>query len=193
MNTGRGTPTIAFIHGCRIPGRSQPNLTVNYALGYELETGLFYWNLPLPQYLAPILEGQTGGAPYGLGATQPDYLDFSPMVGFAWAVGKDQKTVIRGGGGMYWDTQPIWQHFREGAAIGPLGDGRTTLASTHLPTRFLGSSIFRPLPRLPMGASIPVGRHQPDARGVPEYREPATARARSRSWRRRRLRAARTR
>ena len=91
---------------------------------------MFYSNLPLPQYLAPILEGQTGGEPYGLGATQPNSADFSPIVGFAWALGKDKKTVIRGGGGMYWDTQPIWQHFREGAAIGPLGDGRTTLAAS---------------------------------------------------------------
>jgi len=136
-----------------------PNLTVNYALGYELETGLFYNNLNLPQYLAPILEGQTGGAPYGLGATQPDYLDFSPIVGFAWAVGKDRKTVIRGGGGMYWDTQPIWQHFREGAAIGPLGDGRTTLASTAftVPAGFGPVINFQTASLLPAGASIPLG------------------------------------
>ena len=123
----------------------------------KVETGLFYNNLPLPQYLAPILEGQTGGAPYGLGATQPDYLDFSPVVGFAWAVGKDQKTVIRGGGGMYWDTQPIWQHFREGAAIGPLGDGRTTLASTAFTNTIPGVINFQTASLLPVGSSIPLG------------------------------------
>ncbi|HTS76670.1 MAG TPA: carboxypeptidase-like regulatory domain-containing protein [Bryobacteraceae bacterium] len=134
-----------------------PSFTLNYSLGYDLETGLFYSNLNLPQYLAPILEGQTGGAPYGLGATQPNYLDFSPIVGFAWAVGKDKKTVIRGGGGIYWDTQPIWEHFREGAAIGPLGDGRTTLASTAFTNTLPGVFNFQTLSPLPVGASIPLG------------------------------------
>lgn len=133
------------------------NLTVNYALGYELETGLFYSNLNLPQYLSPILEGQTGGVAYGLSPTPPNYLDFSPIVGFAWAIGKDRKTVIRGGGGMYWDTQPIWQHFREGAAIGPLGDGRTTLASTAFTNTLPGVINFQTASLLPVGASIPLG------------------------------------
>ena len=54
------------------------NLTVNFGLGWEVETGLFYSNIPLPQFLSPILEGQTGGVPYGLGATQPNKKDFSP-------------------------------------------------------------------------------------------------------------------
>ena len=49
--------------------------------------------------------------------------------------------MIRGGGGMYWDTQPIWQHFREGAAIGPLGDGRTTLAASAFTNTIPGISI----------------------------------------------------
>jgi len=134
-----------------------PSLTINAALGYDLETGLFYSNLPLPQYLAPILEGQTGGAPYGLGATPSNKADFSPIVGFAWAIGKDKKTVIRGGGGMYWDTQPIWQHFREGAAIGPLGDGRTTLAATAFTNTIPGIINFNTGTLLQVGAPLPLG------------------------------------
>lgn len=133
-----------------------PSFTLNFGLGYDLETGLFYSNLPLPQYLAPILEGQTGGVPYGLGATQPNSKDFSPMVGFAWALGKDKKTVIRGGGGIYWDTQPIWQHFREGAAIGPPGDGRTTLAASAFTNTIPGIiDIFKQAP-VPVGAPLPL-------------------------------------
>jgi Carboxypeptidase regulatory-like domain len=106
------------------------NLTINFGLGWEVETGLFYSNIPLPHFLSPIFEGQTGGVPYGLGATQPNKTDFSPSFGFAWSIDKSKKTVIRGGGGMYWDTQPIWEHFREGSSIGPVGDGRTTLAAS---------------------------------------------------------------
>jgi Carboxypeptidase regulatory-like domain len=135
-----------------------PSLTLNFALGYELETGLFYGNLPLPQYLAPILEGQTGGAPSGLGATQPNTADFSPIIGFAWAVGKDKKTVIRGGGGMYWDTQPIWQHFREGAAIGPLGDGRTTLAASAFTNTIPGIIDINTQSVIPVGSALPINQ-----------------------------------
>ena len=113
-----------------------PSFTLNAGLGYDLETGLFYSNLPLPQYLAPIVSSQT--IPGGLGATQSNKRDFAPQIGFAWALGKTKKTVIRGGAGIYWDTQPIWEHFREGAAIGPLGDGRTTLAASAFTNIFPG-------------------------------------------------------
>jgi len=135
----------------------KPSFTLNFGLGYDLETGLFYSNLRLPQYLAPILEGQTGGVPSGLGATQPNYHDFAPQFGFAWALGKGRKTVIRGGAGLYWDTQPIWQHFREGASIGPPGDGRTTLAPSAFTNIFSGIinlSTFQPVP---VGAPLPLG------------------------------------
>jgi len=134
----------------------KPNLTINLGLSYDLETGLFYGNLPLPQYLAPIVNSST--IPTGLTPTHSNKLDFAPQIGFAWALGKDKRTVIRGGGGMYWDTQPIWQHFREGAAIGPPGDGRTTLAASAFTNTFpgilaLGAKGFAPLP---VGAPLPV-------------------------------------
>jgi len=134
------------------------NLTVNYGLGYEVETGLFYSNIPLPQFLAPINEGQTDGLAYGLGATQPNKTDFSPTFGFAWSPGKDKKTVIRGGGGMYWDTNPIWEHFREGASIGPVGDGRTTLAASAFTNTIQGILNFTsgaPVP-VPVGTALPI-------------------------------------
>lgn len=137
----------------------RPTFTLNYGLAYDYESGLFYSNLPLPQYLAPILKGQTNGVPYGLNATPPNTHDFSPSIGFAWALGKDKKTVIRGGGGIYWDTQPIWQHFREGAAIGPPGDGRTTLAASAFTNTIPGIQVIsaQGINPLPVGSPIPLG------------------------------------
>jgi hypothetical protein len=139
----------------------RPNLTINFGLAYDLETGLFYSNLALPQYLSPILEGQTGGEPYGLGATQPNKKDFSPAFGFAWALGKDKKTVIRGGGGIYWDTQPIWQHFREGSSIGPPGDGRSTLAASAFTNTIPGilqlGCASAPVCPVSVGEAMPLG------------------------------------
>ena len=131
------------------------NLTINLGLGYDLETGLFYSNLPLPQYLAPIVHSQTVAT--GLGATQSNKLDFSPQIGFAWSPGKSGKTVIRAGGGLYWDTQPIWQHFREGASIGPPGDGRSTLAASAFTNTIPGIFNLSTQSVLPVGAPIPLG------------------------------------
>jgi hypothetical protein len=137
------------------------NVTVNFGVGYDVETGIFYSNIPRPQFLAPILEGQTGGVPYGLGAPQPNKLDFAPQIGFSWAVDKSKKTVIRGGGGMYWDTNDIWNHFREGGAIGPIGDGRVTLSAQSFTNIYPGIYNFttltggQPTP-IPVGGSLPL-------------------------------------
>jgi hypothetical protein len=136
----------------------KPNLTVNFGLGYNIETGLFPSNIPLPKYLAPILEGQTGGVPYGLGAPQSNKKNFAPMFGFAWGIGKDKKTVIRGGAGMYWDTVQVWYQFKSNAAVGPAGDGRGTVtvqAFTNIfPDKYaLTSTGVKPLP---IGAQIPL-------------------------------------
>jgi hypothetical protein len=133
-------------------------LTLNFGVGYDLETGLFSSFLSRPNYLAPILNGQTGGVPSGLGATQPRYGDVSPQFGFAYAIGRDKKTVIRGGAGMYWDTQPVWQQFRQDSSIGPLGDGRITLAASAFTNIFpgkyyLAASGVQPLP---IGAALPL-------------------------------------
>ncbi|HWE50176.1 MAG TPA: carboxypeptidase-like regulatory domain-containing protein [Bryobacteraceae bacterium] len=134
------------------------SLTVNYGLGYSYESGLFSQNLTRPAYLAPILNGQTGGVPSGLGATASQTKDFSPQFGFAYALGKDKKTVIRGGAGMYWDTQPIWEQFREDSSIGPVGDGRTTVAASAFTNIFPGAyqQTASGVQPLPVGAALPL-------------------------------------
>jgi hypothetical protein len=107
-------------------------LTLHFGLGYDLETGLFSTFFKRPQYLAPILMGQTGGVPSGLGGTPTRTKDFAPQVGFAWALGSDKKTLIRGGAGIYWETQPVWQQFRQDSSIGLQGSVLQTAHSASL-------------------------------------------------------------
>jgi len=123
------------------------NLTVNGSLGYEFETGLYY-NLPFPAFLTPIIGNNL--APIGT-----DYLHFAPQVGFAYALGRDKKTVIRGGAGLYWDSEPLWHHFRAGATLGPVGNGRTTLTAGSL------TNIFPGIVNLTNGAPLAVGAPLP--------------------------------
>jgi hypothetical protein len=120
-----------------------PNLTLNGALNYEFETGLWY-NLPFPSLFAPVFGNNLSAPPV-------NYLQFAPQFGFAYAIGRDKKTVIRGGAGMFWDSEPLWHHFRAGASLGPLGNGRTTLAATSL------TNIFPGIVNLITGAPLAVG------------------------------------
>ena len=124
-----------------------PNLTLNGALDYEFETGLWY-TLPYPSLVAPIVGNN-------LSAPPTNYRQFAPQLGFAYALGKDKKTVIRGGGGMFWDSEPLWHHFRAGASLGPLGNGRTTLPATAL------TNIFPNIVNLTNGQPLAIGAPLP--------------------------------
>ncbi|MGD1097089.1 MAG: carboxypeptidase-like regulatory domain-containing protein [Bryobacteraceae bacterium] len=128
------------------------SLTINAGLRWEMETGLWYTDLPYPKFLSPIegLINVNTTAP----ATNP-LNHFAPQIGFAYAIGKDKKTVIRGGAGMFWDTEPMWHHFREAAALGPVGDGRSTLTASSL------TNIFPNIMNLSTGAPLAIGAPLP--------------------------------
>jgi Carboxypeptidase regulatory-like domain len=128
----------------------KPNFTVNYGLAWNAQTG-YFTPLTQPQFLAPILGANN------LGVTPNAYKEFQPIVGFAWSPGKSNKTVIRAGGGIYWDSPPGYYHNRDYASTGPVGDGRATLSSQAFLNTFPGIvNLFTGAP-IPVGSPIPVG------------------------------------
>ena len=92
--------------------RVRPNFTLNYGLGWVFESTLVNRDLTKPAYLAPI---------YGsdLRASQNNYKNFEPALGFAWNVGSDNKTVVRGGAGIYYDTESLYAACRNARPSAP--------------------------------------------------------------------------
>ncbi len=143
------------------------NFTFNYGLGWNAQTGFYNSDVPRPAYLAPILGSGN------LGPTANNTKEFQPAFGFAWSPFKDNKTVIRGGAGIYWDSTPGYYKLREASSIDPPGADRNTLAASaftnDIPGPYGGSGLLAigagsscPIPGLPctvipVGAPLPLG------------------------------------
>jgi hypothetical protein len=130
--------------------RIRPNFTINYGVAWNAQTGFYNGNLPKPQYLAPIL----GTGPDNLGPTVNNVKEFQPAFGFAWSPGRSQKTVIRGGAGIYWDSTPGYYKLREAPVIGPLGNGRSTLAASAFTNIYPGITNYATGRPLAVGANL---------------------------------------
>ncbi len=118
-----------------------PRFTLNYGLAWNFESTLVNRDIDKPAYLAPL---------YGsdLSATKNNYNNFSPSLGIAWNVDKSNKTVIRAGAGIYWETELLWRRLQERAFIGPVGNGR--IQYPHTGFRNIYPGIFD------LGANRPV-------------------------------------
>src|SRR5581483_3560313 len=95
--------------------KANANLTVNYGLGWQFESNVLNYDLQRPALLAPL---------YGSNLAPPDkqYKNFSPAAGFAYSLNTKRATVIRGGAGIFYDTQLGWWRLGERAVLG--GSGR---------------------------------------------------------------------
>jgi hypothetical protein len=130
----------------------RPNLTVNYGLAWNAQTGFYNHDLPKPALLSPIV----GTGSDNLGPTANNLREFQPALGFAWSPGKSQKWVIRGGAGIYWDSTPGYYKLREASVIGPPGSARSTLAASAFTNIYPGILNFNL-----GGAPIPIGAALP--------------------------------
>ncbi|MGH9802988.1 MAG: hypothetical protein ACRD82_21690, partial [Blastocatellia bacterium] len=70
----------------------RPRFSFSYGMAWSFDDNIISHDLDKPEWLRPLL----GGANADLSATRYDYNNFQPAIGFAWAVGKAGKTVIRG-------------------------------------------------------------------------------------------------
>ena len=105
------------------------NFTLNYGLGWEFESNVLNYDLQRPAFLAPL---------YGSDLTPPNkqYKNFSPAAGFAYALNTKRATVIRGGAGIFYDTQLGWWRLGERAVLG--GSGRQFIGNNAITNPLTG-------------------------------------------------------
>jgi hypothetical protein len=129
----------------------RPRFTLNYGLAWGFESTLVNRDLNKPAFLAPV---------YGsdLSPTNNNYKNFSPALGFAWTLDKSAKTVVRGGFGIYYDTELLYRRLQERAFDGPVGNGRIQFPATGFTNIFPGilDLSLGGVP-VPIGAAVPSG------------------------------------
>ncbi len=119
--------------------RVRRNLTLNAGLRYEYNTP------PVDaEDRANVYNVSTGSlVPVGTNGVprsgfEADKNNFAPRVGFAWTIGRDQATVLRGGYGVYYDQSPL-----------------APAEALYFNSPYFDNNIFFSLPGLPLTVSNP--------------------------------------
>ena len=113
------------------------NLTITYGLRYDL------YQPPTADKTSPFVYSQS---------FKTDKNNFGPRLGFAWGLGKDQKTVIRASSGVFYDAPQTDQYRR---AISLNGNPAFfTLSAT--PATSFAPSFPNAFSSVPSGATAPV-------------------------------------
>lgn len=108
-------------------------VSLNYGLAWSHEDNIRNYDLPKPEFLRPLFG--PGGS---LEPPPREYKLFAPAVGFAWTLDKNKKTVIRGGSGIYYDSDLGFTRIQERRLIGPSGNGRVLIAGSAIPNPLAG-------------------------------------------------------
>ena len=138
----------------------RPRFTLNYGLAWSFESTLVNRDLVKPKYLAPV---------YGsdLSPTNNNYHNFSPALGFAWQPDKGAKTVVRGGFGIYYDTELLCIGSQERAFTGRSGTDEVSQSDQryhkHVSRHFRFRHRWKPVP---VGAALP---RRPDNITLAQY------------------------
>jgi len=119
----RVTPRLTLVAGLRYEYNSPPVDKDDRANVYDVAT----------RSLVPV---GTNGVPRS--GFESDKNNFAPRVGFAWTVGNDQATVVRGGYGVYYDQSPL-----------------APAEALYFNSPFFDNNIFFPLPGLPLTLNDP--------------------------------------
>jgi hypothetical protein len=104
-------------------------------MAWSFDDNIISHDLDKPEWLRPFL----GGPNADLRPTRYDYNNFQPSIGFAWTLDKENKTVIRGGSGIYHASpNSFYTRLGERGFLGPAGNGLVPLTSQIVPNPFAG-------------------------------------------------------
>jgi Carboxypeptidase regulatory-like domain/TonB dependent receptor len=143
--------------------RVNNRFTLSAGLAYVYEDKLMNHDFNRPQILSALLGGDLRNPPR-------DRNNFDPSLGFAWDVTGKGRTVIRGGAGIYHDSNLFWTRLVERAYTGPSGNGRYIIPGEFFtvpnvgrllfdrtPTNFRGANLMQILPALRAGIQSQIG------------------------------------